>query len=179
MKFLLVLALVGSAFSAFAQSASQLASEAQRAYISGDAETAKAKFQMVLQIDPTNVVARNYLRIIQTQEKKSGAGVQLEKKLSTVILPTVKFQDATFGTALEYLKQQAAKQSAQVSFVTQLPQEALDNKVTLNLSNVPFTEALRYLCELNNAKYSIERYAILIKKAGAEAASGASPSAAQ
>ena len=153
--------------SAFGQSAAQLSSEAQRAYVAGDIDTAKAKFKLALQIDPQNVAARNYLRIIQTQEAKAGGGAELEKKLRPLIVP-VKFQDATFSSALEYLRQQAAKQSVPVSFVSQLPQEMMEHKVTLNLTNTPFLEALRYLCELNGAKARMEKYAIVIKKAGGD-----------
>lgn len=175
-RLLLLAFLVFSTALGFAQSAAQISSEGQRAYLSGDIESAKAKFKMTLELDPGNVAARNYLRIITTQEAKAGGGAQLEKQLRSLILPTVKFQEATFSAALESLKQQAAKQSVEMSFVTQLPPEAMERQVTLNLANVPFTVALRYLCELNGARFSVEKFAVVIKRAGA-AEPARSPSA--
>jgi hypothetical protein len=46
---------------------------------------------------------------------------------------------------------------------------------------VPFTEALRYLCDANSAKFVVEKYAVVIKPAGAPATASAasSPEAAQ
>lgn len=149
-----------------AQSAGQLATEGQRAYMSGDTVTAKAKFKLALEIDPGNVAARNYLRMIAAQEAKSGAGGQLEKQLGSVVLDRVEFRAATFREALEFLKQKAAAQGVAVSFVSQLPPEAAAKPVTLSLSKVPFSEALRYLCDANHAKYAVEKYAVVIKPAG-------------
>jgi len=150
-----------------AQSSQQLFNEAQRAYISGDVETAKQKFTTVLEIDPSNTSARNYLRMITTQEK-SDTGEQMQNQLKALILPKVEFRDATFGSALEYMRQAASRQSGgkvSVSFVVQLPPEFKDTqKVTLNLANIPFTEALHYLCELGGVDYKIEKYAIIVKK---------------
>ncbi len=169
--------LLAVASSGFAQGTSQLSSEAQRAYLAGDLATAKAKFSTVLQMDPSNVVARNYLRTILAQEAQ-GRGNKEEKQLRTLILPAVKFQDASLSSALEFLKQQAAKQQVVVSFVSQLPAAEMNKPVSLSLSNVPFTEALRYVCQLAGAQAVIEKYAIVIRKPGApEATSSASPAA--
>ena len=156
---------------AFAQSNQQLFNEAQRAYLSGDIGAAKQKFITVLQQDPTNIAAKNYLRMIVTQEKSDG-GSQLESQLKAIVLPKVELREATFGVALDYLKQQAAKQTqgkVTVSFVVQLPTEFTDTqRVTLNLSAIPFTEALRYLCDLAGVEYRVDKYAVTIRKKSAE-----------
>jgi len=163
-----------------AQSSQQLFNEAQRAYVAGDIDGARQKFKTVLELDPNNTSAINYMRMINAQEKKDG-GEQLEKQLKTLVLPKVEFKDATFGSALEYLKQQAAKQSdgkVKVSFVVQLPPEFPDTqRVTLNLSNIPFTEALHYLCQLAEVDYKVEKYAVIVKKKADVAAPEASPAA--
>ena len=164
---------------ASAQQSSQLFTEAQRAYMSGDVETAKEKFKLVLADDPNNTSAANYLRMIAASEPQDN-GAQLEKKLKALILPKVEFREATFGSALEYLKQQAAKQSEGkivVSFVVKLPPEFLDSqRVTLQLKNIPFTEALHYLCELGDVDYRVVKYAILVKKKEATESAAAQPS---
>ena len=156
---------------ATAQSSQQLLTEAQRAYMKGDVDEAKLKFEMVLVQDSGNTVAKNYLLMIAVQQKKEG-GHELEKQLKTITLPKVEFKDATFGAALEYLKQQVAKQSGgniKVSFVVQLPPEFADTqRVTLTLADIPFTEALHYMCELAGVDYKIERFAVIIKKKSEE-----------
>jgi hypothetical protein len=151
-----------------AQSKQELLTEAQRDYLRGDADNAKQKFKMVLESDPRNVTAQNYLRMIAVQEKSGNGAGQLEKQLQALILPRVELKDATFGTALEYLKQNAAKVSegkTKVSFVVQVPADIADSKkVTLSLTNVPFTEVLRYMGELTGFRFAIEKYAIFVKE---------------
>lgn len=170
--------LVFSIAPCFAQTAQECYGEAQRAYMAGDLDTAKAKFKLVLEIDPSHKGAQNYLRSILVQERKSGSGGELLKQLQSLVLPKVEFRDATFDTALDYLKQQAVKQSGgkvNPSFVTQLPAEFLaSQKVTLNLANVPFLEAVRYLCEQANVTFSVERFAVVVKP---KAPAGAAPPA--
>ncbi len=148
---------------AFAESSPELATQGQRAYLSGDVETAKAKFREALELDPKNQTAVGYMRMIAAQEAKSGGGAGIEKQLKSVILPEVKFKDATFAQAIEYLKQAAAKQSVNVSFVLK-PEVDREAKVTLNLNSVPFLEALRYTCEMASVQFAIEKFAIVIRK---------------
>ena len=169
------LALLFTAGPLQAQSATELATEGQRAFMTGDTETAKAKFKLALEIDRNNVAARNYLRIILAQEAKSGVGGQLEKQLRSVMLDRVEFREASFREALDFLKQKAAAQGVTVSFVSQLPAEAAQKRVTLSLSKVPFMEALRYLCEANNAKFSVEKYAVVIKPGGSASGDATAP----
>src|SRR5438132_12440864 len=56
----------------FGQSAQEIFTEAQRAYMAGDFATAKEKLNIVLQLQPNHQFARNYLRMIAAQEGKSG-----------------------------------------------------------------------------------------------------------
>ena len=164
-------ALFAVSSSSFAESAAKLMTDGQRSYISGDITTAKAKFGQVLAMDPQNKPAANYLRMIKAAEEKGGGGGSLQKKLNGLVLPRVNLKDTTFGTALDYLKQQAAKEGTPVSFVTQLPADFLNTKtVTLALDNVPFTEALRYVGELAGVTFTIEQYAISVRPLEAKAA---------
>jgi hypothetical protein len=152
-------------------SAQQLMSEAQTAYIRGDIETAKKDFELVLRIDPHNQVAINYLRNIRSQEAKSPRGNDQEKQLAAIIVPKVEFREATLGSALEYLRQQVTKLSngkQSVNFVAQLPDEQMKSQaITLVLSNVPFTEVLRYLGTVANVQFEYQKYAVVVKPAGA------------
>jgi hypothetical protein len=154
-------------------SAQQELTEAQQAYLRGELDVARDKFKMVLELDPQNVVARNYLHNIATAELASGKNGDLEKQLKGIIIPHVDLKDATFGTALEYLKQTAAKISpgTKVNFVVTVPSDVVDTKkITLNLSDVPFTEILHYLSELTGFQFAFEQHAIIVKQAQAAVA---------
>jgi hypothetical protein len=181
MKLLPVLAVLAlfcsSEISSAQLTAREVLGEAQQAYLRGDTDTARQKFKLVLEMDPKNVTAQNYLRSIAVQEKSGGGPSQLEKQLQALIVPHVEFKDATLGSALDYLKQTAAKVSdgkTSANFVVKIPNEVVDSKkVTLNLTKVPFTEVLRYLGELTGFKFTIDKYAITVK----QGADGTAPEA--
>jgi len=142
--------------------------QAQRAYIAGDYDTAKELFGEVLQADPHNTLAIQFLRSIRQRE--AGVAPVTKDPLKALILPKVELKDATFSSALDFFKHEAAAQSVTVSFVSQLPQPQMDHTVTLSLSQIPFLDALRYLCDLNHAVYKVERFAIVIMPVPAESA---------
>ena len=181
LKTSLVTALVTllAAASAFSDDAGQLLSEAQAAYLRGDMESAKRNFEIVNRLDPRNKTAIGYLRMIKAQEAKKGGsgGSDQEKQLQALIVPQVQFRDATLGSALEYLRQQATKISGgktSVNFVVQLPDEMVKSQaVTLSLTNVPFSEVLRYLGDLAGISFTYEKYAIAVRPKEPKTASAA------
>ena len=160
-----------AASTALGENVTQLLTDAQAAYLRGDLESAKRDFELINRVDPRNKVAIGYLRMIKTQMAKGGGGSAQEKQLQALILPKVQLQDATLGSVLEFLKNQATKNSdgkANVNFVVQLPEEMVKTKaVTLSLTNVPFTEVLRYLGDLAEITFTYEKYAISVKPKGA------------
>ena len=56
-----------------------------------------------------------------------------------------------------------------VNFVMQISAEAQNTPITLTLTNIPFTEALRYVTELVGAKVEYQKFAVVIKPAGGAA----------
>lgn len=140
--------------------------EAQRDYIKGDLDAAKLQFQLVLEVDPHNMIAQNYLRMIATKQNNSGNDA-LQKTLDALVLPHVQLKDATFDTALDYLKQTAVKISdgkTKVNFVVAVPAEiAAQKRVTLDLADVPFTAVLHYITEQTGFQFVIDQYAITVK----------------
>ena len=157
-----------ASMSGAAGEAQQFLTEGQAAYLKGDLATAKTDFEWVLKIDPHNRTAAGYLRMIESQEgpKSKGGGAQ-EKLLSGLTIPKLDFKDATLGSALDYMKKAAEKISGgkvAVSFVVQLPAEQVNTQtITLSLSNVPYTEALRYIGDLASLKFTYEKYAIKVE----------------
>ena len=140
-------------------------SQAQKAYLAGDIATAKPLFEQVLRDDPQNIAARNYLKAILLAEAQAGPGAQVEKQLQALILPKVEFKDATLDSVLDALKQQAAKASGG-KIVPNFVVQAGVNKsapVTLQLTNIPFREAMRYVGDLVQADFVVDKYAIVVK----------------
>lgn len=178
---LVALSFAGSPILA-ADAITELLSEAQQAYLRGDVESAKAKFESVNKLDPKNQTAIGYLRNIKAKEAQTaGAGSQ-EKQLAKLVLPKVEFKDAALKAALDYLKQSVAKQSEgkqAVNFVIQLPEEQANAPVTLSLTNIPFTEVLKYLGTLAHVSFSYDRYAIMVRPAGSAAQAKAAPAPGQ
>jgi hypothetical protein len=159
-----------------------LLTEGQLAYQKGDIEKAKAAFEMVYKMDSRNQVAIGYLRRIKVDEASKPKGNDQEKQLAALIIPKIEFRDATLGSALDYFKKTVDKQSGgkqAVNFVVQLPAEQVNTPVTLNLSNIPVTEALRYLGELVNATFVYEKYAVMVKPKSGAVAPVPAPTAAQ
>ncbi len=174
MKVLLLLGITVCAVSALADDVSDLLAEAQRAYIRGESTAAKEKFEIILRLDPQNRLANQYLKRILGEQMKDlqarGPGNATEGALKSVILPQVKFIDASLGETLEYLRQKGnemAQGKVAINFVMQIDEAAKARKVTLSLQNVPFTEVLRYLGQLANVEFSYDTFAIVVKPKGA------------
>lgn len=145
---------------------SQLLTEAQTAYLRGDLATARAKFESVRTLDPKNATAIGYLRQIAVKEAE-GAGSP-EKGFGKLMMPSVQFKDAELSAVLDALKKQAAALSGgklAANFVVQLPEAQMKTPITLSLTNVPFTEVLKYIGTLANATFTFDKYAILVKPA--------------
>lgn len=161
-----------------AQQPPSLLTEAQRAYASGDYAQAKLKFELILAQDPNHLVAKNYLKMITTAQKQGHGPSALQQQLRGVVIPSVDFRDATLESSLEFLRQQVEKNSAvKTSFVLQ-PGVDPARTITLRLAGVPLTEALRYIGDLAEVRFSIDQYAISVhpRTAGAEpAAASAAP----
>lgn len=181
MRFPSLLTLIGSAVFLLSPAVvhaqatvQQLLSEAQKAYMRGDLETAKQHFLTVNRLDPRNPTAIGFLRRIQAAAKTNTGGT-VEKQLAAVVIPKVTFRDATLGSALEYLKQTLAKTTdgrTTVNFIVQLPADQVNSQtVTLDVTGLPFTEVLRYLGGLANVEFVYDRYAVVVKPKSAAAAS--------
>ena len=123
----------------------------------------------MLLADPQNFGAKNFLKSIAIAEKKNKKS-ELSAQLAALIVPKVTFKEASLGSVLDYLKVKAAEISenkVSPSFVLQLPPDfAQQPPITLDLSNVPFTEVLRYLGELTSTKFEVQQYAIVVSVKG-------------
>lgn len=162
-----------AAFAADSPEVQEYLREGQAAFLRGDYASAKSAFQMVYSIDPRNMTAINFLKRIKVAEETRPKYTDQQQSLAGIVIPQIQFREATLGSALDFLKKAVEKQTGgkqAANFVVQLPAEQVNTQtVTLNLTNVPFTEAVRYLAELANATVSYDRYAIMIKPKSAVA----------
>ena len=163
-----VLLTVAVATSALGSDLQRVLQDAQTAMIRGDIETARQNFQLAYQMDSRNAVAIGGLKQIAAMEKKTGPGAAVEKQYAALVIPQVQFKEASFGSALEALKKKVVETSAGKQSANFVVQPGVDQNaaITLSLTNVPFTEALRYMTELVNAKVEYQKYAIVIRPAG-------------
>ena len=149
------------------QSSAQLYSEGQRAFIGGDIAGAKRMFQRVLELVPGHLGARNYLATIAERERREGTGESAAiTQLRALILPSVDFRQVSLSSAIEFLRQEAAKASegrVKPNLILKYPPGQADSiPVTISLSGIPFLEALRYVCEVAGATCTAERFGLII-----------------
>jgi hypothetical protein len=152
----------------------QLLQEGQAAYLKGDYSTAKGAFEMAYQMDSRNQTAINYLVKIKALEKSGiKGGGNPEQQLAALIVPKVSLKDATVGSVFDYLRNTANKLSdgkVTANFVLKLPDEQVKTQtVTLSLTNMPFTEVVKYVAELANLDVQYQKYAVVVTPKGAPA----------
>jgi hypothetical protein len=176
MKRALLPALLGVALATLVSagnSPQEIYTEAQRAFLRGDRETARMKFSQLLEMDPKDIRARNSLRLIEQQDKADGGAATVQRRLERMRIPKLEFRDATLDSALEYLRQQAEKLSGgetKLNFVVKLPPEQQAKTITLSLSDIPVTEAIKYVADLADVSVEYQAHAVMIKPRGATAA---------
>ncbi len=141
-------------------------SEGQAAFNKGDYAAAKAAFETVYQMDPRNLVAINFLQKIKVLEKNAPRTVDQEKLLAGLVVPKVQLKDATIGAVFDYLKTTAGKLSdgkIAVNFVLKLPEDVIKTQtITLNMTNAPYTEVVKYVAQLANLNVQYQQYAVLV-----------------
>jgi hypothetical protein len=149
-----------------AEEVKRLVAEGQTAFAKGDYATAKGAFETAYQMDSRNLVAINFLQKIKALEKTAPKFVSQEQQLRGLTVPKVQIKDATIGAVFDYLKSTASKLTggkAAVNFVLKLPDEVVNTKtISLNMTDAPFTEVVKYVAELANLNVQYQQYAVLV-----------------
>jgi hypothetical protein len=140
--------------------------EGRAAMAAGDLKKARGAFEVVREIDPKNMQARQYLQRIELSEKALGKVGDQRKELAGVIVPRVQLKGATLGEVFGYLKATVGKLSegrVGVNFVLKIPEEVLRTKtITLEMVDAPFTEVLKYVAELGELDVQYQPYAVVV-----------------
>lgn len=157
-------------------------------YNQGKYGEALMNFEKVLAERPDFVYARNYLAKCQTAITKGlGPKNDLEGRLAKVIVPEINFSDAPLGDVLDYFSSRAVELSGgsiSLNFLYKgTSEQRLRTLITLNLRNVPISEAIKYVGQLSGSTVKYEEHAVVITPASSTpaatspvAASDASPS---
>ncbi len=92
----------------------------------------------------------------------SAARERVEARLASIILPSVQFNGVPVEQALEQLRIMATRQmqaqgsgASGMNMIIKPGAGPTESAITLDLKDVPFTEALRYVTELGGMKYRI------------------------
>jgi tetratricopeptide (TPR) repeat protein len=136
----------------------------------GQVEVARTAFTNALRLNPNHGNARYQLLELR-QSGGALVGKARERKLATVKIPEVNFEESSLQEVLEGLDLLVRKHSTDQftpNFVVQDPGKQFDkHKVTIRLKNVPASAVLKYALEQaqGNAKY--DEHAIVIRPATA------------
>lgn len=111
------------------------------------------------------------------QPTLSARGTQsIVRKLDEIMIPNIKFTDATVREAIEKLQQRSVEEDRRrrreqgltddgdlgVNIVLKLDAAAQSQQVTLELNDVPLRQALEYIASQANLKIKVDPYAVLI-----------------
>lgn len=92
-------------------------------------------------------------------------GSKLRDKASTIVLPRLKLSDTPLIQAIEHLQAKAMELDPQhtgLNLVIEKPDAEKDARITLDLTNVPLSEALHYVASLSNRVVRYEALATVI-----------------
>jgi len=138
---------------------------AMEAYRTKDWATAKALFQEVLRSQPNNAAARTMLKTATENDSKARASI---RELEKIILPEVKLNEVTVREAFVYVSQKigaARGDNKPYNIVVAVSDEALkDKRVTLSLTSIPATDAIKYVAELVNLQVTFDQFAVRISQ---------------
>jgi len=154
--------------------------QGRAAFYKGDFDTATALLSKVAAANPRHADTNNMLAYMRANYKPKD--LTLQKQYESVILPKVDFGDVTLTEALEGLKALAktASNGKVVPNVIIRGEEVAQRKLSLNLSNIPLSEALNYLGQLTSTKITYDKYAVILSSladpSGATAEAASKPS---
>ncbi len=92
----------------------------------------------------------------------------MRARAEAIVLPDVSFNETSLTSAVEYLRQMAAKAAAGkgINFVELYPKEfGEETMVTLSLSGVPLSAVLKYVGESSGVAVEYQPHAIVLKVA--------------
>jgi hypothetical protein len=136
------------------------------AYYKGDLEQARQLLTMVEAQAPRHQETRILLGEIRAKLRTS-AGSSLKMKYQGVKLGKIEFADVTLQEALDGLRalsKNASNGQVVPNFIV-TDSKVGENKISLNLTDVPLTTAIDYVARVAGAKAAYDQHAVLFTSA--------------
>lgn len=155
-----------SAQSTPAQQAEAFYRQGQAAEKAGDPTAAKNAYAAALKAYPNHANARYALGQVKINSNVIAAKGRAAK-FGAVVVPEIRFDEATLLESLEALRmivEKESKDEVTPNFVIQDPKGQLaEAKISLVLKNLPASGVLQYLLDQSNAKARYDAHAIVIE----------------
>lgn len=134
------------------------------AYYRGDFEQAQLLLNQVAAKQPNHFETKALLAQIRTQMKPEGS---LRKSYQSVTLQKIEFTDVSLEEAVEGLRalSKAATEGKVVPNIIIKDSSLSAKKLSLNLRNLPLTDAIQYLADLSGAKTVYDKHAVIFTTA--------------
>lgn len=148
-----------------AQQAEALNTKGKAAENVGDPIAARDCYSAALKLDPKNATAIYSLGQLKINSGAIAAKGR-EAKVGAVMIPAFQLDQATFKEALDALSKMIEKESKETvapNFVLQDPKNLLaDQKLSVNLKNIPARGVLKFLTEQTSTKIRYDEHAVVL-----------------
>lgn len=138
--------------------------QGRAAFHKGDFETANILLTQVAAANPAHTDTQNMLRYIKAHAKPAAS--TLIKEYAAVTIPKIDMQEVTLLEALDGLRL-LSKNASQGKVSPNVIVKGADlgqKKISLNLSNVPLSEAIQLLSQLTGCKATYEKHAVILSE---------------
>ena len=131
------------------------------AFHKGNYADAKKYFTLIQKHKPENQSARNYLAQIKVIEEERGGNPSLESRMQQIKIAKIAFEDATLREAVDYLIATTATDEFRANIILKVPPQKANKRINLQLTNVPFSYALKTVGSLAGVKFAYQEHAIV------------------
>ena len=134
------------------------------------AANSEPRAKMLAQVDEVwEEKERGAGKPIPLARDRSGRGYLMEK-MDRIILPEVKFENVQVEQAVAFLRSKSRELDTLevdsslkgVNIIVRSGEIPADARISLDLKNVPLSEALRYVCDLAQLKFRSEEHAVVV-----------------
>ncbi len=147
-------------------SAQQIFQEGVGLYKAERYAEAKVRFERVLRAQPNYAPARSFLARTNLAIAKGGPKLPgLDQKLQGLMLPQLNFDEAPVGDVLDFLAKRVTEISdgkVGANVIFKGTEEERARPITMQLRNVPVTEAFRYVTEVSRLQLRYEPHAVVV-----------------
>jgi|GEM_PF-1048434 len=120
--------------------------------------------------------------VVDAQEAPAPVQGPAEKAAASIMIPKMEFREATIEEAVAFLRKKSHDLSAdgrEINIVLKLPKGGEEGRITLDLTNIPLIEAVRYVAGLSNLNLHVQPNALVLGDLAVAETPPAAPSAAE